>query len=49
MPQLFINDYIITTKTYTYMATMEKGNYNGQDTYESGSMEISGYRIKDCY
>ena len=36
-----------TMKTYTYMATMEKGNYNGQDTYESGSMEISGYRIKD--
>ena len=36
-----------TMKTYTYMATMEKGNYNGQDTYESGTMEISGYRIKD--
>ena len=34
-------------KTYTYMATMEKGNYNGQDTYESGTMEISGYTIKD--
>ena len=36
-----------TMKTYTYMATMEKGNYNGQDTYESGTMEISGYTIKD--
>ena len=36
-----------TMKTYTYMATMEKGNYNGLDTYESGTMEISGYTIKD--
>ena len=36
-----------TMKTYTYMATMEKGNYNGQDTYQSGTMEISGYTIKD--
>ena len=36
-----------TMKTYTYMATMEKGNYNGSDTYQSGTMEISGYIIKD--
>ena len=36
-----------TMKTYTYMATMEKGNYNGADTYTSGTMEISGYTIKD--
>lgn len=36
-----------TMKTYTYMATMEKGNYNGSDLYESGTMEISGYTIKD--
>ena len=36
-----------TMKTYTYMATMEKGNYNGNDMYESGTMEISGYTIKD--
>ena len=36
-----------TMKTYTYMATMEKGNYNGEDTYQSGTMEISGYTIKD--
>jgi len=36
-----------TMKTYTYMATMEKGNYNGNDMYQSGTMEISGYTIKD--
>lgn len=36
-----------TMKTYTYMATMEKGNYNGQDTYLSGTMEIGEYTIKD--
>lgn len=36
-----------TMKTFTYMATMEKGNYNGQDTYHSGTMEIDGYTIKD--
>ena len=36
-----------TMKTYTYMATMEKGNYNGEDTYHSGTMELSGYTIKD--
>ena len=36
-----------TMKTYTYMATMEKGNYNGADVYDSGTMEISGYTIKD--
>ncbi len=36
-----------TMKTYTYMATMEKGNYNGQDTYLSGTMDIGEYTIKD--
>lgn len=36
-----------TMKTYTYMTTLEKGNYNGSDTYMSGRMEISGYTIKD--
>ena len=36
-----------TMKTYTYMATMEKGNYNGSDTYESGTMQIDNYTIKD--
>lgn len=36
-----------TMKTYTYMATMEKGVYKGDDTYKSGTMELSGYTIKD--
>ena len=36
-----------TMKTYTYMATLEKGNYNGADTFLSGTMELSGYTIKD--
>ena len=36
-----------TMKTYTYMATMEKGNYDGNATYQSGTMDLSGYTIKD--
>ena len=36
-----------TMKTYTYMTTIEKGNYNGEDKYMSGTMDLSGYRIKD--
>ena len=36
-----------TMKTYTYMATMEKGTYKGDDVYHSGTMELSGYTIKD--
>lgn len=36
-----------TMKTYTYMATMEKGNYDGNATYMSGTMELSNYTIKD--
>lgn len=36
-----------TMKTYTYMATMEKGNYDGNAKYQSGTMELSGYTIKD--
>ncbi|MBO6195438.1 MAG: hypothetical protein J6O56_03725 [Bacilli bacterium] len=36
-----------TMKTYTYMATMEKGNYDGNATYESGTMKLSDYTIKD--
>lgn len=36
-----------TMKTYTYMATMEKGVYKGDDTYMSGTMELSGYTIND--
>ena len=36
-----------TMKTFTYMATMEKGNYNGQDTYDSGTIKIDEFTIKD--
>ena len=36
-----------TMKTYAYMSVMEKGKYNGEDTYQSGTMELSGYTIKD--
>ena len=36
-----------TMKTYTYMATMEKGNYDGNATYQSGTMVLSDYTIKD--
>lgn len=36
-----------TMKTYTYMAAIEKGTYKGDDTYMSGTMEISGHTIKD--
>ena len=36
-----------TMKTCTYMATMEKGNYDGNATYESGTMKLSDYTIKD--
>ena len=36
-----------TMKTFTYMATMEKGNYNGQDTYDSGTIKVDEYTIKD--
>ena len=36
-----------TMKTYTYMAAMEKGNYDGNATYQSGTMELSNYTIKD--
>ena len=36
-----------TMKTYTYMATMEKGSYKGDDTYMSGTMKIGEYTIKD--
>lgn len=36
-----------TMKTYTYMAAMEKGNYDGNATYMSGSMELSNYVIRD--
>ncbi len=36
-----------TMKTYTYMAALEKGTYKGDDTYMSGTMELSGQTIKD--
>lgn len=36
-----------TMKTYTYMTAMEKGTYKGDDTFLSGTMELSGYTIKD--
>lgn len=36
-----------TMKTYTYMTAMEKGTYKGDDTFESGTMELSGYTIRD--
>ena len=36
-----------TMKTYAYMAAIEKGNYNGDQTYESGTMKIDEYTIKD--
>ena len=36
-----------TMKTYTYMATMEKGNYDGNATYMSGSMTVDKYVIRD--
>ena len=36
-----------TMKTFTYMATMEKGNYKGDDTYQSGTIKIDEYTIKD--
>lgn len=36
-----------TMKTYTYMCAIEKGTYDGTDTYESGSIEIEGTKISD--
>ncbi len=36
-----------TMKTYAYMAAMEKGTYNGNDTFMSGTMEKDGYLIGD--
>lgn len=36
-----------TMKIYTYMATMEKGNYDGNATYMSGSMTVDKYVIRD--
>ena len=36
-----------TMKTYTYMATMEKGNYDGNAKYMSGKLDVDEYVIRD--
>lgn len=36
-----------TMKTFTYMAAMEEGVYNGDDTFESGSIKIGKNEIFD--
>ena len=36
-----------TMKTFTYMAAMEEGVYNGKDTYESGSIKFGNNQIFD--
>ncbi len=36
-----------TMKTYTYMCTLEKGNYDGSATYKSGSIDIGEDTIND--
>ena len=36
-----------TMKTYAYMAAMEKGTYDGNKTFMSGSMDVGEYTIRD--
>lgn len=36
-----------TMKTYTYMCAMETGNYNGDEKYLSGQIDVTGSVIKD--
>ena len=36
-----------TMKTYTYMCAIEKGTYNGNATFRSGSIEVADAIIKD--
>lgn len=36
-----------TMKTYAYMAAIDKGNYDGNKTYMSGTMKIDEFTIKD--
>ena len=36
-----------TMKTYAYMAAIDKGNYDGNKTYQSGTMKIDEFTIKD--
>ena len=36
-----------TMKTYTYMCALEKGTYNGEATFRSGTIEVADAVIKD--
>lgn len=36
-----------TMKIYSFMAAMEEGIYNGDEKYESGSIQVSDYKISD--
>ena len=36
-----------TMKVYTYMCAIEKGTYNGNETFKSGSIEVADAVIKD--
>ena len=36
-----------TMKTYTYMCAMEKGTYNGGETFKSGSIDVADATIRD--
>lgn len=36
-----------TMKIYSFMAAIEEGLYNGDETYESGSIQVSDYVISD--
>jgi len=36
-----------TMKIYSFMAAIENGQYDGTETYQSGSLEVDGYVIHD--
>lgn len=36
-----------TMKIYSFMAAMEEGIYNGDEKYDSGSIQVSDYKISD--
>lgn len=36
-----------TMKTYAYMCAIEEGEYNGDEVFESGTIEIDGGHVKD--
>ncbi len=36
-----------TMKIFSFMSSMEEGYYNGSDTYESGTIKVDDYNIKD--